>query len=297
MLLELEVRESVSLPGGWDRLLQRTADAAARVEGLTAPVAVHVLITDDSEIRAINADYRHLDRATDVLSFPAVSYPAGRHAAQEPALLAREYDPDIGAVSIGDIVISLEHALSQAREYGHSAERECCYLLAHGLFHLFGYDHETEPERRGMRAMEEKTMSEIQMERFDQAELIARAKEALTMAYAPYSLYRVGACLLGRSGRMYTGCNVENASYGATNCAERTALFKAVSEGERSFVAIAIATEKYLGWPCGICRQALYEFAPDLKVIVACGDEVDSATLRELLPHGFGAAPDVLGRE
>ena len=67
--------------------------------------------------------------------------------------------------------------------------------------------------------------------------------------------------------------------------------------GEREFVAIAVATEKFLGWPCGICRQALYEFAPDLQVIVACGDLVDTASLRELLPHGFGAVPDVLGRE
>ena len=96
---------------------------------------------------------------------------------------------------------------------------------------------------------------------------------------------------------MYTGCNIENASYGVANCAERTALFKAVSEGERSFTAIAVATEKFLGWPCGICRQALYEFAPDLMVFVTCGDEVDSATLRELLPYGFGAAPDKLGKE
>lgn len=297
MRVELEIRKPAALPAGWDGLLRRTADAAARVEGLDMPLAVHLVITDDADIRAINAAYRGLDRATDVLSFPAVSYPAGRHAADVPALVSREYDPDLGAASLGDIIISLEHAFSQASEYGHSPERECCYLLAHGLFHLFGYDHETEEERREMRVMEEKTMSEVHMERFDRDELIARAKQALNMAYAPYSLYRVGACLLAKSGRMYTGCNVENASYGATNCAERTALFKAVSEGDREFEAIAIATEKYLGWPCGICRQALYEFAPDLKVIVTCGDEVASATLRELLPNGFGAAPDVLGRD
>ena len=148
-----------------------------------------------------------------------------------------------------------------------------------------------------MRRMEEKALSAINLTRYDRGELIARAKEAMEFSYSPYSHYRVGACLLGRSGKLYTGCNVENASYGVSNCAERTALFKAVSEGEREFIAIAVATEKYLGWPCGICRQALYEFAPDLDVIVACGDEVDSATLRDLLPHGFGAAPDILGRE
>ena len=187
--------------------------------------------------------------------------------------------------------------IRQAEEYGHTPERELCYLLVHGLFHLFGYDHVDEKDRRAMRRMEEKALSAINLTRYDRGELIARAKEAMEFSYSPYSHYRVGACLLGRSGKLYTGCNVENASYGVSNCAERTALFKAVSEGEREFIAIAVATEKYLGWPCGICRQALYEFAPDLDVIVACGDEVDSATLRDLLPHGFGAAPDILGRE
>ncbi len=297
MLLELDVRDGITLPDSWRELLQRTADAAGRVEGLAQAAAAHVLVTDDAEIHEINRTYRQVDRATDVLSFPTVRYAPGQHAGVAEGLLDSEYDPDIGAARIGDIVISLEHVMRQAAEYGHSPERELSYLLAHGLFHLMGYDHMEEDERRVMRAMEEKTMSEIQMERYDREDLIRQAREALTRAYAPYSHYRVGACLLGRSGRTYTGCNVENASYGVTNCAERTALFKAVSEGEREFEAIAIVTEKFLGWPCGICRQALYEFAPDLQVIVACGDQVDSACLRDLLPHGFGAAPDVLGKE
>ena len=297
MILELEWREGLAFPEPWQTLLQAAADAAAHAEGISAPVSVHVLLTSDDEIQSINRENRQIDRATDVLSFPTVDYPHGVHAGTAAQRLAREYDPDIGAAFLGDIVISMDHVRAQAAEYGHPLARELCYLLVHGLFHLFGYDHMEDADRVEMRQMEEKALAEIQMEPFDRAELIARAREAMKYSYSPYSHYPVGACLLAKSGRMYTGCNIENASYGVTNCAERTALFKAVSEGEREFIAIAVTTEKFLGWPCGVCRQALYEFAPDLQVIVACKDVVESASLRDLLPHGFGAAPDVLGKE
>ena len=119
-------------------------------------------------------------------------------------------------------------------------------------------------------------------------ELIAQAKEAMRFSYSPYSKYKVGACLLAADGRTFTGCNIENASFGATNCAERTAVFKAISEGATEFVAIAVAAEKSMPWPCAICRQVLNEFAPDIRVIVTCGDERDEAPLTELLPHAFG---------
>ncbi|MBQ9197701.1 MAG: cytidine deaminase [Clostridia bacterium] len=130
--------------------------------------------------------------------------------------------------------------------------------------------------------------------------LVSKAKEALEYSYSPYSHFRVGACLLSSDGRMFTGCNIENASYGGTNCAERTALFKAISEGAREFTVIAIAAEKALAWPCGICRQVLNEFAPDLRIIVACGNERNEAYLSELLPHSFGPSSgtgDYLGKD
>ena len=108
-------------------------------------------------------------------------------------------------------------------------------------------------------------------------------------AYAPYSKFQVGAALLAKDGRVFTGCNVENASYGATNCAERTAIFKAVSEGYREFDAIAIvASSGDFASPCGICRQVLAEFMPEGKVILD-SDEKGMVTysVRELLPLGF----------
>lgn len=110
-------------------------------------------------------------------------------------------------------------------------------------------------------------------------------------SYVPYSKFPVGAALLCADGTVYTGCNVENAAYGSTICAERTALLKAISEGHRDdWVAVAIAGrgEDYC-WPCGACRQMLYEFAPQLRVLSARGDGTYvAASLSELFPNGFG---------
>ena len=122
-------------------------------------------------------------------------------------------------------------------------------------------------------------------------ELVDLAFAMLERSYAPYSGFSVGAALLCADGAVFTGCNVENAAYGSTICAERTALVKAVSDGRRdSFVKLAVAgrSADYC-WPCGACRQMLWEFAPGLTVLVARGDrDFISLPLSELLPHGFG---------
>ena len=122
----------------------------------------------------------------------------------------------------------------------------------------------------------------------DRLALVEQAKGARERAYAPYSNYRVGASLLTTGGRVYTGCNVENAVFSETICAERTAVVKAVSDGERDFAALAVVTRDG-GAPCGACRQVLNEFAPDLVVLIA--DEtgnVRQTTVARLLPDGFG---------
>jgi len=122
--------------------------------------------------------------------------------------------------------------------------------------------------------------------------LIEKAAEAAKIAYSPYSKYHVGAALLTKTGEIFTGCNVENASYGATNCAERTAFFKAVSEGFREFEAIAIVNFSDYAYPCGICRQVMQEFCDgDFRIIVAKSvEDYKEYTLGELLPFGFGGA-------
>ena len=121
-------------------------------------------------------------------------------------------------------------------------------------------------------------------------ELIELARKARKKAYTPYSHYKVGAALLGKSGKVYTGCNVENASYSHTVCAERTAVLKAVSEGETAFEAIAVVT-KNGGSPCGACRQVLSEFAPELTVYIADKNgEYRTTTMQKLLPDSFTPA-------
>ena len=132
----------------------------------------------------------------------------------------------------------------------------------------------------------------------DEKELIRRALAAREKAYTPYSHFKVGAALLAKNGRVYTGCNIENAAYTPTSCAERTALVKAVSEGERGFQAIAIVgsmegkTNTLVTGPCGVCRQALAEFCtPDFVILLAKSPEdYVKTTLGELLPYGFGPA-------
>ena len=136
------------------------------------------------------------------------------------------------------------------------------------------------------------------MEKAEIQALIREAFAAQTVAYVPYSRFHVGAALRGKNGQVFRGCNIENASYTPTNCAERTALFKAVSEGVREFDAIAIVgskvgeTNTLVTGPCGVCRQALYEFGgPELTVIMARSeDDYIVTTLGDLLPYGFGPA-------
>jgi cytidine deaminase len=118
-------------------------------------------------------------------------------------------------------------------------------------------------------------------------ELIGLAREARQRAYAPYSRFAVGAALLGRSGRVYTACNVENVSYGLSICAERAAVFKAVSEGEQKFEALAVVTSVG-GSPCGACRQVLAEFNYNMTVYVADTEgQYRAFTMEELLPEAF----------
>ncbi len=129
-------------------------------------------------------------------------------------------------------------------------------------------------------------------------QLAALAKGAMQKAYSPYSGYKVGAALLCKDGSVYTGCNIENAGYSATNCAERTAFFKAVSEGKREFSAIAVCGGKdgeIVGAfpPCGVCRQVMREFCDDaFEIYMVTVDGIDTFTLSQLLPVSF--RPDII---
>jgi len=122
--------------------------------------------------------------------------------------------------------------------------------------------------------------------------LLEKALEAKAYAYAPYSQFKVGAAVLTQSGKIFTGCNIECASYGGTNCAERTALFKAISEGEREIKAIAIVSDSDEDtFPCGICRQVILEFGRNIQIVVGKPyQEIKIFSIEELLPNSFSGA-------
>ena len=142
------------------RRLRRTVNAALNAEGVTVRCEINILLTDDEGIREVNCRLRQIDRATDVLSFPMFDLTPGEHPGVEDA------DPDTGLVPLGDMCISLERAVAQAQEFGHSTRREVGYLTIHSMLHLLGYDHLDEGEmKRQMRGREEKIMKQLKLER------------------------------------------------------------------------------------------------------------------------------------
>ena len=299
--MAIELQWDIPIPNdlrGLRPLLNEVALACFRAEGVRR-AGFCVRVVDDEAIRALNRRTRGIDSATDVLSFPTVNYPPGKTARDCPKRLRREFDPVMGCANLGDCVIDLDRARRQADEYGHTLARELCYLTAHSAFHLMGYDHMNEEEKSAMREIEERALNDVGITReggdISHEELFALACEAIENSYSPYSHFKVGACVLTADGRIFKGCNFENASYGAAICAERCAVSCAIAAGSRRLKAIAIATPDAPAWPCGICRQVLREFSDlDLPVIVgARGRGFTVKTLGELLPESFG--PEALG--
>lgn len=303
--------------------LARAADLCALREGLDPDDwEVSLSVVSEEEIRSLNRQFRGIDRETDVLSFPQYDFSVPgdeEDACEEPEkdLPVHEDDPagpETGfespgdfseglRASLGDVVICEEAARRQAEEYGHSFEREFVYLFVHSMMHLLGYDHMEEKEKAEMREAEEDVMNRLGISRemsapdpdsgisaapADYGNLMRMAMEISVRAYAPYSRFSVGAALLASSGKIYTGVNVENASYGATICAERSAVSAAVTAGEKSFSAIAVYSPSGIANPCGICRQVLSEFGGDPVIITGSSEEeFDAAPLSSFLPKGF----------
>lgn len=299
--MAIELQWDIPVPEGMEgleALLDRVAEACFEAEGVKG-AGFCVRIVDDARIQALNLDMRGIDSPTDVLSFPTVAYPAGKTAKDCPRRVSREYDPAMGCANLGDCVINLGRARAQAEEYGHSLQRELGYLTAHSAFHLMGYDHMNEEEKAIMRNMEERALGAVGITREGKTptheQLFELACEAMQNSYSPYSHFKVGACILTADGRTFKGCNFENASYGATICAERCAASCAIAAGARRFAAIAVVGSTAVAWPCGICRQVLREFSDlSLPVIVGqYGRGFTVKTLGELLPESL--SPEDLG--
>ena len=289
-------------PEGFLTFAEEVAQAAMEIEGVENAYASLMLVTGE-EIRVLNRDMRGVDAETDVLSFPEIRYPEGKTAKDAPRALKKAWDPARGQAFLGDIALNLTRAKEQAAEFGHSVEREMGYLTAHALFHLMGYDHMTDEDRKIMREMEKRAMDRLRLYRnpsekensMTDSQLRSLAIEALALSYSPYSRFRVGACLLSDDGRVFQGANFENASYGAAICAERCAVSNAIAHGARRFTKVAIACDRGFAWPCGICRQVLNEFKAGDMVVMTGSPAGDwkQLPLSALLPESFG--PEDLG--
>jgi len=157
--MKIEWLRNAELPEDILQKMESAADYCMVCEGIRIPCSITVRLCDDETIAGINADYRGIDRSTDVLSFPTVSYPPGKTAVFCENLIKQEYDDESGSCFLGDIILSVPHLYAQAEEYGHPLEREATYLLVHGICHLMGYDHINKDDQGKMRQKEEEILS------------------------------------------------------------------------------------------------------------------------------------------
>lgn len=286
----------------YKKLIEKVVNGAIDYIKCPYECVVEVLLVDDKTIRDINKDQRGIDKSTDVLSFPVVEYVcAGRFEDLEEDFYNDCFEPDTGELLLGDIVISVDTVVRQAKEYGHSIRRELGFLVAHSMFHLFGFDHMEDDERIEMERMQKDLLislgvtrddfeNEIKSAKDENIILLDKAKEAMENAYAPYSGFKVGAALLCENGDIFCGCNVENGSFGATVCAERVAVFNAISAGNKEFVKLAIVSKNIPTFPCGMCRQVLMEFTNGKELVIVLEDKEDKYKeymLNDLLPNSF----------
>lgn len=278
-----------ALNAEWTERFYRAAELCLEEEDIDENSEISISFVSADEIRELNCEYRGVDSVTDVLSFPMFEYNDFQEEDEEYVL---EEDDEDAFILLGDVVICEERAHEQALEFGHSYERELTYLFVHSIFHLLGYDHMNDEEKKIMRSKEEKIMNRLGIlrESEDSYEwLIKEAEKQLEFAYAPYSKHYVGAALITCDNKLYTGVNIENASYGATICAERTAFAKAISSGERSFKAIAVVSNNGSAWPCGICRQFMDEFCSDDFEIISYDEDgnIKVCKMADMLPESF----------
>ncbi len=255
------------------RKIQKIVELVLREEGKDLSGCLSIAVVDKEEIRSLKKRFFHQDVYTDVISF----------------FYGFSDEDDVW----GEIIICPAVIKEEARSRGEREEQALSIVLIHGLLHLLGYEDEDSEKAKVMEERQE-ALYQLGEEEEEREKLIQKAKEVRARAYAPYSNFLVGAALLGYNGNIFTGCNVENASFGLTICAERGAVAKALSQGVKEFKKIAIiADSSSYCFPCGACRQVLYEFAPQLEVIAAKSDiDYEVVSLRSLLPQAFSLKND-----
>ncbi len=233
-------------------------------------------LVNSEEQRELNDKYRQINRPTDVLTFPY------------------EQDYDESPIDLGSIIICPEIAKKQAKEFNHPFERELAFLFIHGLLHIFGYDHIKEKDAEVMYDLQNTLLNTLPYDFYtDLTKMKKMLKEAQSMSIAPYSKFRVGAVVLTKDLKYHLGFNIENASYPATVCAERVALFSTYAQGYKKDDIISlgcITDSKNVGTCCGVCRQVMSELMPShapVYIFSSGFKDMLKTTVCELLPFAF----------
>lgn len=163
MTIHLDYEATKQLDFDYNKLIDKVVLGCLDYEDCPYETEISILLTDDNEIRDINKQFRNIDKPTDVLSFPAIEYElAGVFSGLEEAI-GDYFNPETGELILGDIVISIDRAITQAEEYGHSITREVAFLTAHSMFHLMGYDHMTDEERKVMEEKQEEVLNKLEI--------------------------------------------------------------------------------------------------------------------------------------
>lgn len=249
-------------------VIKKIVDYVCKQENRPISGKLSIAFVSRDEIRALKKEFLHQDVDTDVLSF--------FYGTEEPDQIW------------GEIIICPEKAREHAYNYGTKFEDEQKLLLIHGLLHLLDYDDTDSEKKHLMETRQNQILKQLLIaEKRDQ--LVASAQKIRLYAYAPYSLFSVGAALENVDGKVVQGVNIENASLGLSVCAERVALFKAVSLGYTDFTRLAVvSSQNQYCLPCGACRQVLYEFAPHLEILAARSEgDYQIYSLDQLFPHPF----------
>lgn len=264
----------------WKNLFQTVFDHTLAYLKKEGSYEVSLSLQTLENMQKFNKEYRNIDRPTDVLTF---AYQEADFVKDEPIF------------DLGDIMLSVDVAKKQAREYHHPLERELAFLFIHGLLHAFGYDHHrSEEEAEEMFALQNAILNSLPYDFYTNLNKVKKLLlEAQSHSIAPYSNFHVGAVVMTKDGKYHMGFNIENSAFGVSMCAERCALFHTYCSGNTKddIVSLSLITSSSnVGTPCGSCRQVMSELMHvNCPVYIYNKDESEHlfTTVKDLLPYMF----------
>lgn len=264
----------------WKDLFQTVFDHTLSYLKKEGAYEVSLSLQSLDKMHEYNKKYRGIDRPTDVLTF---AYQEADFVSDEPIF------------DLGDIMLSVDIAKKQAKEFSHPLERELAFLFIHGLLHAFGYDHHrSEKEAEEMFALQNEILNSLPYDFYtDQKKVKKLLLEAQSHSISPYSNFKVGAVVLTKDGKYHRGFNIENSAFGVSMCAERCALFHTYASGytKDDIVSLSLITSSTnVGTPCGSCRQVMSELMNvNCPVYIYNKDESEHlfTTVKDLLPYMF----------